>query len=68
MGLGNSRRLLRRWLQMDAGPSLTTMRGLVRNNSILVIAVNFAGGTAFDGSMALLLHLAGTELTFEYIC
>ena len=36
-------------VDMDAGPSLTTMRGLVRNNDFSY-RVNFEGGTAFDST------------------
>ena len=46
MGLGNSG-TFGPFVDMDSGPSLTTMRGLVRNNDFS-FTVNFEGGTAFD--------------------
>ena len=48
MGLGNSGAFAP-LVDMDAGPSLTTMRGLVRNNDFS-FTVNFEGGTAFDST------------------
>ena len=48
MGLGNSGTFAP-LVDMNAGPGLTTMRGLVRNNDFSY-TVNFEGGTAFDST------------------
>jgi hypothetical protein len=48
MGLGNIATVAP-FVDMDAGPDLTTMRGLVRNNDFSH-TVNFQGGTAFDST------------------
>ena len=48
MGLGNSGTVAP-FVDMDSGPSLTTIRGLVRNNDFSY-TVNFEGGTVFDST------------------
>ena len=48
MGLGNSGTVAP-FVDMDSGPSLTKIRGLVRSNDFSN-TVNFEGGTAFDSN------------------